>query len=88
MLDSSQDLVLHAAGSLLTLHAVAALVEVLHVRQAERTTAVLIGLKLGYSGLGVFDSGEFDNTGAARATVRLVLNLRALDFADRGEELD
>ena len=38
--------------------------------------------------LGISSLGELNDTGSARATVGLILNLGTLDLANRGEELD
>lgn len=66
----------------------AALVHVLDVRQTERAAAILVAGELADGGGGVLLGSEFDNAGAARASVGLVLAFGALDFADGREELD
>ena len=87
---TSHHLVLHASGRLSAFHHVATtLVEVLHVGQAECTTAIGVALKLGDRSARVLVTGEFDNALATRATtVLLVLNLRTLDLTDRLEQLN
>jgi hypothetical protein len=72
----------------LDVHGGAGLVGVLDVRQAEGTAAVHVLLELGDSRSCVVLGAELDNAGAARATVRLVLDLGTLDLADSGEQLD
>jgi hypothetical protein len=72
----------------LDVHGGASLVGVLDVRQAEGTATVHVLLELGNGGGRIVLRAELDHTGTARATVGLVLNLRALDLADGGEELD
>lgn len=79
-------LLLQAAGLLLALHRV--LVCVLNIRQAERTTAVLVAGELGDGRLGVRLGTEFDNASAGRALVGLVLDLCTLNLADRREQLN
>lgn len=70
-------------------HAVAtARREVLDVAQAKRTATVLVALELGNGRLGGVGAVEADNTAAARATARLVLNLGLLDLTDCREQLD
>ena len=75
-------------ATLLTLHHVAALTTVLDIGEAERTTTVLVACEFGDGSLGVRLRAELHNTRACRATVRLVLDLGALDLADGGEELN
>jgi type IV secretory pathway VirJ component len=72
----------------LDVHGGAGLVGVLDVGEAEGTAAVHVLLELGDSRSCVVLGAELDDTGATRATVGLVLNLRALDLADGGEQLD
>jgi hypothetical protein len=85
----SHDLVLSEAAMGIGVHVVTtARREVLDVAQAKRTTAVLIGLKLGNGGFRRVRVVEADHTGAARSAARLVLDLGLLDFADGGEELN
>jgi hypothetical protein len=72
----------------LDVHGGAGLVGVLDVGEAEGTAAVHVLLELGDRSGGVVLRTELDDTGATRATVGLVLNLRALDLADGSEELD
>lgn len=62
--------------------------DILDVAQAQGTTAVLVALELGDGGLGGVGAVEADNTTSARATARLVLNLRLLDLTDGLEEFD
>jgi hypothetical protein len=50
--------------------------------------SVRMGWELTYRGFSVFLLLELNDTGSTRATVRLVLDLSALDLADSGEELD
>ena len=81
-------LILNVAGWLSTFHHVAALVGVLDVAQAERTTAVLVARELRDGRACIVRCSELDHTSAARALVGLHLDLRALDLADRLEQLD
>jgi hypothetical protein len=46
------------------------------------------GLRLTDSSAGIFYAAELDNTGSARATVGLVLDLSTLNLANSGEEFD
>lgn len=70
-------------------HAVtAARRDILDVAQAERAAAILVALELGDGGLGGVRAVEADHAAAARPAARLVLDLRLLDLADGGEELD
>jgi hypothetical protein len=46
------------------------------------------GLGLTDSSAGIFYAAKLDNTGSARATVGLVLDLGTLDLANSGEEFD
>ena len=69
----------------MTLHRLGALVEVLDVRQAEGTVAVLVALEFADGSSRVFGIRELDHASATRATVRLVLDLGALNLADGGE---
>lgn len=62
--------------------------EVLDVGEAERTTAVLVAGELGDGCGSIVLVPELDHTGAARATVGLVLDLGALNFSDGREELN
>jgi len=88
----SHDLVLsETTGDLGALHWVAAeglLVGILDVRQTKRASTVLIARELGNGSCSVVLVVEFDNTGSTRTSVGLVLNLRALDFANGCEKLN
>lgn len=83
---ASHHLIFHRR--LLAIHHVPTLVDVLDVREPERTVAVGVALEFGDGGSSVLLIGELDYTGAARASIWLVLNLGALDLADGGEELN
>lgn len=73
----------------LSLHVVCpALVGVFDVAQVQRTSTILVALKLSDTGFGRVGSVEADDTSASRSTARLVLNLRLLDLSNRREKLD
>jgi hypothetical protein len=72
----------------LDVHGSAGLVGVLHVGEAEGTAAVHVLLELRDRSGGIILRTELDHTGAARATVGLVLDFGTLDLADSGEQLD
>jgi hypothetical protein len=40
------------------------------------------------SSAGIFCAAKFDDTGAARATIRLILDLSTFDLADGGEQFN
>jgi hypothetical protein len=69
-------------------HGGAGLVVVLDVREAKRTATVHVLLEFRDGSSGVLLGAELDNTGAAGATVGLVLDLSALNLTDSSEELD
>lgn len=71
---------------LLALHGTA--IGVASVVETERTTAVGVALELLNGGSSILLATEEDDTGAARATIWLVLDLSLLDVADGDEELD
>lgn len=93
------DLILgDAAGGLGTVHGLRARtradagtgahVHILDKGDAERTTAILVAGKLGDGRLCGLRIVELDHTGAAGAAIGLVLDLRAFDLADGGEQID
>lgn len=91
----SHDLVLGDPAVVVRFHVVAAagltralLVEVLGVAQLQRTTTVLVALELRNGSLGRVGVVEPDDTGTARATAWLILDLGLLDLANRSEQLD
>lgn len=85
---SLHHIVLHA-GRLRALHHVAtSLIKVLDIGKAKWTTTILVARKLGDRRCCIVLVGEFDNACSARATVRLVLDFRTLDFTNRCEEFD
>jgi hypothetical protein len=51
-------------------------------------TLVSNELQLTDSSAGIIYAAKLDNTGSARATIGLVLDLGTLDLANGGEELD
>ena len=77
-------MVVHAASDLGAFHHIAAtaLVDVFDIRKLQRTAAVLVALELVLSSLCIIFAAEFYHARAMRASVRLVLNLSALDFTD------
>jgi hypothetical protein len=94
-LSLSHDLVLGDPAVVVRFHVVAAagltralLVEVLGVAQLQRTTTVLVALELRNGSLGRVGVVEPDDTGTARATAWLILDLGLLDLANRSEQLD
>lgn len=79
-------LLLDAARRFLTLHGAAVLV--LGIVETQWTTTVRVALELLDSRLSIALVTELDHTCTTRAAVGLVLDLCALDAADRLEELD
>ncbi|KAJ2972028.1 hypothetical protein NUW58_g9269 [Xylaria curta] len=55
---------------------------------AERSTSVLIALKLGNRRLGGLLAIKADNTGSSGTSTRLILNLGLVNFANGSEQLD
>lgn len=86
--DVLHHLLLQAAHALLAIHHVAALVHVLDVGQAERTTAILVACELLDGSLRIALRGELDDARTSGTSVELVLDLGTLNFADGGEKLD
>lgn len=84
------DLVLGDTNVRVRVHAVVAAtgLEVSHEAQTQRPAAVLVTLELGNGGIGGLGAVEADNTGAARPSTWLVLNLGLLDLSNRGEQVD
>ncbi len=84
------DLVLGDARVGIRVHAVIAAsgLKVPHEAQTQRTTAVLVTLELGDGSVRGVGTVEPNDTGAARASTRLVLDLGLLNLADGGEEID
>jgi hypothetical protein len=56
--------------------------------QLQRTTAILVTRELGDGCLSVLDRVELHNTSTLGASIAFVLNLRLLDWTDRGEEVN
>lgn len=63
----------------------ASLIEILDEAEVERATAVLVALELGDRCVGGVGTVEADDTAAARAAARLVLNLSLFNLADSSE---
>ena len=84
------DLILSDARVGVRVHAViaAAGLEVPHEAETQGTTAVLVTLELGDGSVRGVGTVEPNDTGAARAPTRLVLDLSLLDLANSGEEID
>ena len=86
------DLILGKAAGWLGLHGHCIVVRswglILDEAEAEWSSTVLVTGELGDGSLSIPNSVEANDTGSARTSVWLVLNLGLLDLSDGGEELD
>jgi len=70
------------------IHHAAIGIEILDEAEPQRTPAVLVSGELGDGRFSIVRGVELDDAGAAGTTVGLVLDLGAVNFANRLEELD